>query len=116
MALSAGLTPPARRGGGDMTIQVRQTEYGFAVSGELDLASADDLRMFIASMADASHEVVLEIADLAFMDSSGVKAIVRLAETACPQGIVLKWHRGNVLRALEIMGIERIAGIRIERR
>lgn len=99
-----------------MTVQVRQRQDGFAVSGELDLASADDLRIFIASMADASHEVVLDIADLAFMDSSGVKAIVRLAETACPHGIVLKWPRENVLRALELMAIERIAGIRIERR
>jgi anti-anti-sigma factor len=99
-----------------MTVQVRQKEDGFAVSGELDLASADDLRIFIASMADASHEVVLDIADLAFMDSSGVKAIVRLAETACPHGILLKWPRDNVLRALELMEIERITGIRIERR
>lgn len=99
-----------------MTVQVRQRQDGFAVSGELDLASADDLRIFIASMADASREVVLDIADLAFMDSSGVKAIVRLAETACPHGIVLKWPRENVLRALELMAIERIAGIRIERR
>jgi anti-anti-sigma factor len=99
-----------------MTVQVRQKEDGFAVSGELDLASADDLRIFIASMADASHEVVLDIADLAFMDSSGVKAIVRLAETACPHGILLKWPRDNVLRALELMEIERITGIRIQRR
>jgi anti-anti-sigma factor len=99
-----------------MTVQVRQKEDGFAVSGELDLASADDLRIFIASMADASHEVVLDIADLAFMDSSGIKAIVRLAETACPHGILLKWPRDNVLRALELMEIERITGIRIERR
>lgn len=99
-----------------MTVQVRQREGGFAVSGELDLASADDLRTFIASMADASREVVLDIADLSFMDSSGVKAIVRLAETACPHGIVLKWPRDNVLRALELMEIERVAGIRIERR
>jgi anti-anti-sigma factor len=98
-----------------MTVQVRVLEDGFAVGGELDLASAPDFRMFIASMADPRHEVVIDLADLEFMDSSGVKAIVRLTETACPHGIILRHPRNNVLRALELIGVERIAGIRIER-
>jgi hypothetical protein len=32
----------------------------------------------------------LDIEELVFVDSSGIKAILRLTETACPHGIVLR--------------------------
>lgn len=99
-----------------MTVEVRISSDALEVSGELDMASADDFREFAKGAIDPAREVVLDIADLAFLDSSGVRAILRLAETACPHGLVLRWPRGNVLRALEILGVEKVRGIRIQRR
>ena len=99
-----------------MTIQVQIRGDGLAVSGELDMASAEDFREFAKTAIDPTREVVLTIADLTFVDSSGVRAILRLAETACPNGVVLRWPPNNVLRTLEILAIENVPGIRIERR
>ena len=99
-----------------MTVQVRMTESGLAVSGELDMAAADDFRAFAASVVDPTREVVLDMADLEFIDSAGMRAILRMAETVCPHGLVLRWPQDNVLRALELLGVETIAGIRVDRR
>jgi hypothetical protein len=51
-----------------------------------------------------------------FVDSSGIKAILRLTETACPHGIVLRLPRDDVLRVLDILSVEGARGIRVERR
>jgi anti-anti-sigma factor len=103
-------------GVGALTIQVQVRGDGLAVIGELDMASADDFRDFAKRVVDPTREVVLNIADLAFVDSSGVRAILRLAETACPNGVLLRWPPNNVLRTLEILAVEQVPGIRIQRR
>jgi len=51
---------------------------------------------------------------LTFMDSSGLKAVVALAQRV--DGIVvLRCPPPNVLRLLDILGVEGAVGIRIER-
>jgi len=82
--------------------------------GELDMANAQDLRDFAAFAVDSTREVVLDLTDLTFLDSHGIKAIVRLAESACPHGLVLRSPRDNVRRVFDIVKIEDIAGIRVE--
>lgn len=99
-----------------MTFQVRATEAGLAVSGELDMAAADEFWELATSSLDPTREVVLDVGELAFVDSAGLRAIVRLSEDACPYGIVLRSPRDNVLRVLDMLRIENIAGIRVERR
>jgi anti-anti-sigma factor len=99
-----------------MTVQVRAIEHGLAISGELDMAAADDFRQFATTVLDGNEEVVLDIADLAFVDTSGISTILRLVETTCPHGLVLRWPRDNVLRVLDNLGIEQIQGVRVERR
>ena len=81
---------------------------------ELDMANAQDLRDFAAFAVDSTREVVLHLTDLTFLDSHGIKAIVRLAESACPHGLVLRSPRDNVRRVFDIVKIEDIAGIRVE--
>jgi anti-sigma B factor antagonist len=82
--------------------------------GELDMANAQDLRDFAAYAVDGTREVVFDLTDLTYLDSSGIKAIVRLAESVCPQGLVLRSPRDNVRRVLDIVQIEQVAGIRVE--
>ena len=99
-----------------MTIQVRITPDGLALSGELDMASAGDFRDFATSAIDPSRRVVLDISELGFVDSSGVRSIVRLAESACPHGLILLHPRENVQRILDILAIEQIQGVSVRRR
>lgn len=99
-----------------MAVQVRITPDGLALSGELDMASADDFGDFAFGAIDRSREVILDLSDLAFLDSSGAKAILRLAADACPHGLVLLHPRDNVQRVLDILALEKARGISVERR
>ena len=99
-----------------MTVQVRPTDGALVVSGELDMAGVDDFRQFAARWSIPRGRSSLDIEELEFVDSSGIKAILRLAETVCPHGIVLRWPRDNVLRVLDILNVEGVRGIRVERR
>ena len=99
-----------------MTIQVQVTDDGLAVSGELDMASADDFREFASGALDHSRRVVLDISDLAYVDSSGVKAILRLVEDECPNGLILFHPRDNVQRVLDILAVEKVGGVSVESR
>ena len=83
------------------------------LSGELDLNGAEDLRAAADAAIDPRRELVLDLSDLAFIDSSGVRAIIRVAR-CCPKGLLLRRPDLRVRRALEIIGILGHGGIRIE--
>jgi anti-anti-sigma factor len=83
--------------------------------GELDMANAQDFRDFATFAVDGTRQVVLDLTDLTYLDSQGIKAIVRLAESACPHGVVLRSPRNNIGRVLDIVQIDQVAGIRVER-
>jgi len=48
----------------------------FLVRGELDLATAPELEEALVSAIEAGDEVVLDLRELEFMDSSGVRVLV----------------------------------------
>ncbi len=48
----------------------------FVVRGELDLATAPQLEEALVSAIDEGREVVLDLRELEFMDSSGVRVLV----------------------------------------
>jgi hypothetical protein len=51
-----------------------------------------------------------------YIDSAGIRELLRLHRTSCPNGIVLRWPRDNILRVLDSLAVETIRGIRVERR
>lgn len=103
-------------GVGVMTIQVVEIDDGLLVDGELDMDTADDFLEIAEASVDGTREVVLDIADLGFIDSAGVRAILQLAATSCPNGMVLRRPREGVQRVLDIGKIEEVRGIRVQRR
>jgi anti-sigma B factor antagonist len=50
------------------------------VRGELDLATTPDLVEALARLREEGREVLLDLGDLAFIDSTGLSEIVRAAE------------------------------------
>lgn len=99
-----------------MTVQVRPIDGGLAVSGELDLATSEKFHNIAVSKIDGTREVVLDIADVEYIDSAGIRELLRLHRTSCPNGIVLRWPRDNILRVFDSLALETIRGIRVERR
>lgn len=82
--------------------------------GELDLASCEQLERAVHELGDRA-EIVLDLAGLSFVDGTGVHAFARIA-AARPRGtVVLRSPTRHVARVLEILRLEDLAGIRIER-
>ena len=85
----------------------------FQLRGELDMAAVDAFREGTVGVLDDLGDIVLDLTRLTFMDSTGLKAVAELAQRV--DGIVvLCCPPPNVLRLLDILGINRAVGIRIE--
>lgn len=68
---------PAGESGLQIVTQGEAGDYTLLVSGELDLASADQLDTAIAELcADGASRIVLELGELEFMDSTGLRSVL----------------------------------------
>ena len=79
-----------------------------AVAGEIDLATADQLRDAIAQAAAGSRtEVIVDLAEVRFCDSTGIGAIVQARNAAASEGATVQVinPRGPVYRVLEVTGM-----------
>ena len=79
-----------------------------AVRGEVDAATRPELWRCIEAAAAGSDQLVLDLTDVTFMDSSGIGVIARAHQ---PQGdppltIVLRNPRRSVMRLLEITAFD----------
>lgn len=75
-----------------------------ALGGELDLASLPDVSAQLDALLDSERRPVrLDLADLTFMDSSGVTLLVRIANHA--ESVRTVHARQPVRRVLEVLGL-----------
>jgi anti-anti-sigma factor len=84
------------------------------LSGEFDMAVAEGFAADAVANLDGQRDLVLDVSELAFIDSMGIRALLQLARLAAPKGVVLRRPRANVERVLEIVDIESL-GISVER-
>lgn len=80
-----------------------------AVSGELDISSAGQLEEELASaQAQAPELLVLDLRELEFMDSTGLRLIVRADEAAKAGGTRFVIVRGPdpVQRVFQLVGLD----------
>jgi anti-anti-sigma factor len=92
-------------------IEVKQqgSETYLTLSGELDLATVGQLEEAIAARLSAGEDVVVDLRGLAFMDSSGVRALVAGHAAAQNGGgsltIVRPARDSEVDRVIDVSGI-----------
>jgi anti-sigma B factor antagonist len=83
------------------------------VGGELDILSSPALRELLTEVTRLERPLVLDIAQLSFMDSTGLSVVMaalkRLRERG--QDLVLCGPQQPVQRMLEICGLDRIIAI-----
>lgn len=84
------------------------------LSGEFDMSSVETFRLAVETSADPEREIVLDLTDLTFLDSSGIRAILTMAQEIGTNGVLLRNPRANVRRVIELIGIEGRSGIRVE--
>jgi anti-anti-sigma factor len=79
-----------------------------AISGEIDIASAKSFTDEVHSLVqDADSEVALDLENCGFIDSTGIRALVALAQGQQAQGRKLKLSgvTGEPQRVLELSGL-----------
>jgi anti-sigma B factor antagonist len=77
------------------------------VDGELDVASVGPLRELLLRLRDRHAVVVLDLAGVTFMDSSGVALLWQAADDAAAGGwrLWLTAPSSEVVRLLEVTGV-----------
>jgi anti-anti-sigma factor len=79
--------------------------------GELDLATAPELEQLLTERIDSSHDVVVDLRGLEFMDSSGIRVLVAAHARAGRAGtrlFVVRPEAGSaVAKIVEVAGLDR---------
>lgn len=77
------------------------------VAGELDIVSSEQLRQRVGDM-DASNRVVLDLRDVTFLDSTGLRCLLDIRERAAREGgaVVLQSPSPAVLRVLAATSLQ----------
>lgn len=81
-----------------------------AVRGELDLATRDALRSDLAPLLTAAPTVVLDLADVAFIDATGLKVLAAAARQARERGgrLVLANPSRLLVRMLALLDLHEL--------
>ena len=85
-----------------------ESRLHIAPSGELDIATAPQLERAISeATAEAVSELVLDLRELTFMDSTGLRTLAQANLKAEQAGTALSIWRGSrqIERVLEISGL-----------
>jgi anti-anti-sigma factor len=84
---------------------------GYRLSGEIDLSNAGRIR----SLGKGAGDLYLDMSELEFMDSTGLRAVLELCRSApSGQNVVLVAPSEGVKRLFEVTGVERVPNLRIE--
>jgi len=84
------------------------------LAGELEMATADGFPAQAAANLDGQRDLILDVSELVFLDSTGIRALLELARLSAPKGVVLRHPRPNVDAVLRIVDIDSM-GIRVQR-
>jgi anti-sigma B factor antagonist len=88
-----------------LTVRDLPGAYVVALSGELDIVSAE--KVANALVVKTAATVVVDLADLAFIDSTGIGALIRGRNQIMAQGnqLVVTRPQDGVLRVLDVTGL-----------
>jgi len=81
---------------------------GYALKGELDMAGGESLvRRVTALAATTSGAIEIDMGEVGFIDSSGVRALLRLHEAAVSSGRPMRVRNlsPDVRRLLDLIGV-----------
>ena len=80
------------------------------VRGELDLSDAPQLGRVLAAEREAGRDLVLDLRELTFIDSSGLAVLVWAAESAARsrRGLRLLAPPASVMRTFDVTGLREL--------
>ena len=97
-----------------LTIEIRPDARSVTLllAGELDLGSADTLRVCLNQLDESYDELIVDLEALHFLDSTGLSLLVQtqhsLTERASPGRMLVRNPQGHVRRVLEVSGVDQV--------
>ena len=89
----------------EVTLLDKPDEICVSVSGEIDISNASAFAAELqAAIADSDRPVVLDLAEVTFMDSSGIRELMIVRASLGPRLRVAALHR-SVRRILELASL-----------
>jgi anti-anti-sigma factor len=87
-----------------------------SVAGELDLATADELAAWLVNQGQGDGDLTVDVAGLSFIDSTGVRALLRAADAMAGRGrLILRDPSPPVRSVLELAGLTHsVTGLVVE--
>jgi len=85
---------------------VARTAEGLFAHGEIDLAIADPFeeRASEAVMEAAGSSVLIDLSGVTFIDSAGMRALIRVLELRCGKSLIVQPSR-QVFRVLQLFAL-----------
>ena len=94
----------------DFSVSRRREQDAAVVTptGEIDLSTVDEVRDELSRARGEARLVVLDLREVAFMDSSGLRLLVELQRASAADGFAFAVVRGpeSLQRLLELSGLE----------
>ena len=81
--------------------------------GELDASNADDLLIDLDPELNSGGDLTLDLGALAFIDSLGLRSLLRMAHTLDAGRLILREPQPGVGRTLDIIGVEKMTNISV---
>ncbi len=103
-----------RRTGFHVDVQPVDGQVVVRLHGELDMATAPALHQALAGAFDgAGTSIVIDLANLTFMDSTGIAVLLGACHQAdeAGQSLVVRSPRRPVLKAFRLTGVDKILAI-----
>jgi anti-anti-sigma factor len=97
----------------EIVVEGAGDELVLRLVGELDLASVPTLRSCLDNVAGEVRTVVLDCAELTFLDSTGIGLLIRCQRDLSDRGgsLVVRAPRSHVRKVLEITQVAKLVVI-----
>ncbi len=99
-----------------MLLDIEKTESprGFRLIGELDASNVTSLSEALQPEIDRGGDLTLDLAGLAFMDSTGIQVLVRTAQGLEGRGNLILVSPGTLVRRiLELIPVQKLDNVQI---
>jgi anti-sigma B factor antagonist len=97
-------------------LKIQKADEGrvFHVLGELDIATAATLAEALAPAVETEGDLIIDLSELTFMDSSGIKTLIETARKLEGKGgLILRSAGEPIRRVLALTQLDRIPNLTI---
>jgi anti-anti-sigma factor len=96
-----------------LTLDFQRTPPVLTLHGALDMANADDFGKALKEAMSTDPTLVIDFADLSFVDASGLHALLDVAATRNGHGPLVLVNARRVRWLLKLLGLEDISALDI---